>query len=282
MLEAEGSPREKDIWSGITTISVPPQTRDPRLAWDSHAINNWILLLALEGSGKVRLAGEECQVGKFDLVLIAPNAPHAYQSSHSWKLLWLHFPLSGDVLNTMVWEESLPHLRKMTLSPQVFLVVKFLLQEANTLNLSRQRNWFPLTMRLIEAAIFRADATATEQGEKLPEWVSLAMAQLNDLDAGPHIDRLARNFGLSRASFYTKFKKITGYSPGTYRELRRLRHAEQLLLQTNTGIAQIAYQCGYGNPLYFSSRFRKYYGVSPKTYRTKHFDMRTEFSTKKL
>lgn len=273
MFESQESNKEKDIWSGITTISVMPGTSHPKMTWDSHAINNWILLLTLEGAGKLRLNGKELELNKFDIVLIAANTPHTYLASDFWTLLWIHFPLSTDVLNNMIWRESLPHLRKMTMTPQVFASTKFIIMEANTLNINRQRNWFPLTMKLLEAAILRIDAVTTEHGTTLPLWVTQAMELLNDIDQNMHIDEIARKFGLSRASFYSIFQKSTGYSPGVYRELRKLRHAEQLLIQTNTNIAQVAYQCGYDNPLYFSLRFRKYYGLSPRNYRNKHLSV---------
>ena len=270
MFEAQGSNREKDIWSGITTISAVPGSKHSQMTWDSHAINNWILLLTLEGAGKIRIDTSDIDVAKFDIILITPNTPHTYLSSYSWKLLWLHFPLSADILNHMIWPETIPKLRKMTISPQLFASTKFLLHEANNLNINRQRSWFPITMKLIEVAILRVDAVAKEQGKNIPWWVPQAMELLNSIDKNVRMDDIARKIGLSRASFYNAFRKATGYSPGVYCELRKLRHAEQLLLQTNTNIAQIAYQCGYDNPLYFSLRFRKYYGYSPRNYRNMH------------
>lgn len=268
MYDARISHREKDVWSGLTMISVSPQTPPSKLQWASHATNNWILLLSLEGAGTVLFDDQKCEVNKADFILIRPNTPHSYQSSCYWRLLWFHFPLAADVLDTLIWPETNLHWRKLTLSPRIFLTVKLLLTEANTLNLDRRRNWYMMMMRLIESAILRADSGITEQGRKLPEWVTLAIEQLDN--TGLDIDKLAKKFGFSRASFYTKFKELTGYSPGVYRELRKLRQAEQRLLQTNANIAQIAYQSGYNNPLYFSMRFRKYYGVSPKNYRQKH------------
>lgn len=261
-----GSNRENDIWSGVTNTAA----KNVKSPWDSQAINNWILLFPMEGSGKLCIDEELISVDKFDIILLSPGQPHQYISSPIWKLLWIHFQLSPDVLDHMVWNESIPHVRKMTLSPHLFTSSKLLLLEAHNLVVSRQRNWYPLAMKLIEAAILRVDAMVTEQETTLPSWVPQAMDELNDIDKNLPINNIARKFGLSRASFFNGFQKFTGYTPGAYRELRKLRHAEQLLLQGNASITEISFLCGYDNPLYFSLRFKKYYGCSPRNYRIKH------------
>ncbi len=63
------------------------------------------------------------------------------------------------------------------------------------------------------------------------------------------------------------FKAATGLSPQQFFEEQRMWHAGQLLRVTGLGIAEIADEVGYGDPFYFSNRFRRYAGKSPTAFR---------------
>ena len=45
-----------------------------------------------------------------------------------------------------------------------------------------------------------------------------------------------------------------------------MKHAATLLKENKVNIAQVAYAVGYTNQTYFSTCFRKYWGVSPTDY----------------
>lgn len=56
----------------------------------------------------------------------------------------------------------------------------------------------------------------------------------------------------------------------TFTELvteRRLEHAKELLLASSVRIGDVAHQCGFGDAVYFSRRFRQWTGVTPRQFR---------------
>ena len=60
-------------------------------------------------------------------------------------------------------------------------------------------------------------------------------------------------------------KKETGFGFSEYLNLLRLQYAETLLQQSNNlSISEISKQCGFADSNYFSVKFKKQYGVSPK------------------
>jgi len=69
----------------------------------------------------------------------------------------------------------------------------------------------------------------------------------------------------SKTLLYSKLKSLTGQSATEFVRNIRLKEAKKLLL--NNGhqytIAEISYQVGFNDPLYFSRCFRKYFGVPP-------------------
>ena len=56
-------------------------------------------------------------------------------------------------------------------------------------------------------------------------------------------------------------------SPQKFLMKFRITKAAELLYNTDLPIANIAYSCGYSDPLAFSKTFKKIKGVSPKEYR---------------
>ena len=81
------------------------------------------------------------------------------------------------------------------------------------------------------------------------------------------VDDLARATGYSRTQFYSKMSEVTGYSPKEYIREKRMNHAAELLHQGEMiTVAEVAYQCGFSDPLYFSRCFKQYFGMSPSKY----------------
>lgn len=65
------------------------------------------------------------------------------------------------------------------------------------------------------------------------------------------------------------FKNETGFSPLQYVSRRRIGEAQNLLINTDMSITQIAATVGYNNSNYFQNIFRKYMGMTPGYYRKK-------------
>ncbi|MBP3381524.1 MAG: helix-turn-helix transcriptional regulator [Clostridia bacterium] len=63
------------------------------------------------------------------------------------------------------------------------------------------------------------------------------------------------------------FKEYTNQSVKKYINELRIRQAEKLLLTTNLPISNVASLCGFADTNYFSTAFKKKYGVSPSTFR---------------
>ncbi|WP_300440389.1 substrate-binding domain-containing protein [Christiangramia sp.] len=78
------------------------------------------------------------------------------------------------------------------------------------------------------------------------------------------VEDLALKLEISRVQLYRKIKALLGISVNEYINSQRLRKAKILLQESDMNISQIAYDVGYSSPGYFSTSFKKEYGVSPK------------------
>ena len=81
------------------------------------------------------------------------------------------------------------------------------------------------------------------------------------------IDTLHKLCGVSDTYFRKIFHSKYGMSPQKYVLAKRLSHAKVLIDSGDfDSISEVANQTGFGDPLYFSRMFKKYYGISPSKY----------------
>lgn len=72
--------------------------------------------------------------------------------------------------------------------------------------------------------------------------------------------------GMSRTSLYMKLKNLIDLSPQDFIIHTKLKYAKRLLLEGNSNIKEIAYASGFSNPKYFSTSFKKAFGMSPSEF----------------
>ncbi|MBX4262466.1 AraC family transcriptional regulator [Clostridium estertheticum] len=84
------------------------------------------------------------------------------------------------------------------------------------------------------------------------------------------INDIANYIGISRSYLTNIFKKNINLSPQEYLIKYRFDRACSLLKTTTLPVSTVASQVGYDDPLTFSKVFKKFYTVSPTTYRTQH------------
>ena len=88
----------------------------------------------------------------------------------------------------------------------------------------------------------------------------------NLTDSEYSIDHLCKDMALSRSSFYNKIKALTNQSPNDFIRIFRLNKAAQLLRSGVHNVNEVAYATGFSDVKYFSTIFKKHYGVSPSKY----------------
>ena len=91
----------------------------------------------------------------------------------------------------------------------------------------------------------------------------LVLDNLSDTDFT--IDRLCREMAMSRTLFYGKLKTLTGQGPQDFIRLIRLEQAAQYLKQGDS-VLDASVKTGFVNVKYFSTVFKKHFGVSPSKY----------------
>lgn len=81
-----------------------------------------------------------------------------------------------------------------------------------------------------------------------------------------NVNMLASQVGLSRSQLHRRMKDMTGISPVDFIKNIRLKQAANLLREKKMDVSLVAYSVGFTNQSYFSTMFKKLYGISPTEY----------------
>ncbi|KAF2325785.1 helix-turn-helix domain-containing protein [Flavobacterium daemonense] len=82
----------------------------------------------------------------------------------------------------------------------------------------------------------------------------------------PGIEYLASEVGMSETKFKNFFRKITGYTPYTFFLNNKLFRAKELLETKELTVEEISWKLNFSTSSVFSSKFKKQFGILPKTY----------------
>lgn len=80
------------------------------------------------------------------------------------------------------------------------------------------------------------------------------------------VEKMSYDLAMSYSVFYRKIKTLLGISPKELVMDLKMKRAAELLKEQKYNIGEIAYLVGFPNAKYFSTAFKKHYGVSPTSY----------------
>ncbi|MDN3923200.1 helix-turn-helix domain-containing protein [Roseateles violae] len=132
--------------------------------------------------------------------------------------------------------------------------------------------------RLAELVAYALDAVKRDpgvqsKGRGVMRWRDADLAQLalerlsKDYRQPPRFDVLAKDLGTNANKLQASFKGVFGMTMAQYCLERRMREAQQLLLEGKLSVAEIADRVGYAHQSNFSAAFTAHVGDSPRGYR---------------
>lgn len=89
---------------------------------------------------------------------------------------------------------------------------------------------------------------------------------LNNLSQPPRIMSLCRQAGMNQQKLQQGFKALFGMTISDYCVTRRMEKARELLELNDLTVTQVAQSVGYEFANNFSTAFKRYFGILPKTY----------------
>ncbi len=242
-------------------------------SWRAQGTSDWLLILTLAGRGRFGHGHGEVVAVPGDLVLLRPGTRHDYgveATRHYWELLWTHFHPRPHWHAWLNWPEEAPGLMRLTL-PEIELRRTITAQffEVHRQAIGAQRHREAFAMNALEALLLWCDTANPHSDQaRIDSRVRRVMDYLCiNLAEKITLEDLAGIADLSVSRLAHLFRQQVGLTPMQYLERQRLERARQLLELTPRTIQAIADELGFDNPFYFSLRFKRLTGLSPRAYR---------------
>lgn len=130
--------------------------------------------------------------------------------------------------------------------------------------------------RLSELVAYTFDAIGRRpavHAKALMSWRDADLAQLiaerlsRDYRQPPLVDELARELGFGAKKLQTAFKGAFGITMVEYCLDRRMREAQQLLIEAKLSMSEVSERLGYAHQSSFAAAFSAHLGMSPSEYR---------------
>jgi AraC family transcriptional regulator of arabinose operon len=238
-----------------------------------HGTDDFLLIFTVSGRGRFGYRSGEQLAYPGDMMILRPHTFHDYgvePELQRWELLWTHFLPRAHWHVWLNWPEFAPgamFLKINDLAIRRRIIAR--LKDMNRLATGPQRARGHFAMNALEEVLLLCD---TQNPLSQPSRLDARMQSVVDficenLSAKITLEKLAEVSGLSVSRMAHLFRAQVGTTPQRFLEQQRLDRAMQLLVFTQNSVKSIAYELGFESPFYFTLRFKRHTGYSPRSYR---------------
>lgn len=225
--------------------------------WNMQTHPGWEIVLVVEGTGHMQVEDQQFQYEPGVIICIPPNARHVSVPDLYLKdfcLGIMESPIQGEQACSFRDDEHQSFLKLMQMYHQV--------------NMEEPANYENILISLF----YTMRHFLLSWHERAPGREMLLLAALirsNLSNCSFKIADAIEKIPLSASAVRKQFRQAYGQSPLGYLNDLRIDRGKQLLLGSDHTVSEIALQCGFDDPKYFTRSFRQATGFSPAEYRKK-------------
>lgn len=252
-----------------------------------HYHKSWELFCPLEESLKFEvLGGDVVTYPERSLLIVPPGCMHMtideLEQSSELQILTLNFPsdqAENGILRLRRQFQSWSAALSSSEMRQWQELVGYPLEDIGTRIASAFKGEYwekeraSALLRLLFASFMQVTSTTSRNSKgtrgRRSVTQALAILQQHYYDQNLDVQSIAEKVGLSPTHLSALFRETTGKPIHQTLIDIRMRHATELLKNTDYSIKEIAALTGWRNQLYFSSAYRRTYGISPSAERQK-------------
>lgn len=232
-----------------------------------------VVQYTLRGKGCVQFRDKVYEQRPGDCFHIHIKEPHRYWLPIDWEQWdFLSFTFDGSLalqLEDQVLKKTGPishWSEESKLVQDMWALYDLITQQPSQNPFKVSASCYEIFMNILEGT------SASRPASDLPRPVSLAIEFMEEhYMENPTLEEIAKVAELSPFHFNRLFKAHTGLTPRRHIEELRLQKAKRLLESPQLTLAQIASSCGYDEPAYFSTVFKRCFKMTPARYRKKAF-----------
>lgn len=207
------------------------------------------------------------------LVVYKPGQPQVYhcrRQDHS-SYYWIHFGGSraGALLQSCGLYEK--NCYSSSLSDSDISVVCTMMTEVTHKPQNYQMKVLGLFVGLL-ADLSRRTSSESQGRNHYARLMPALLAMERETHMTCSVADYAAMCRMSPSHFLHLFRTFAGQSPMQYRNHLAMERARGLLTATDLPVGEIAQAVGVQDPLYFSKKFKRHFGISPTDFRKKNTD----------
>ena len=239
------------------------------LTFVAHMHVQYEFFYIMSGSTKMTIDGKHYALEKGDCCLVLSNQVHSYKCESCTAYLTIFEPSTAYNFSLMIkkkeFESPVFHL-----ADKQDEVISCLEKMENELksngNLLTVVGYLNLILGLImdNAKLIPVSGNTHTSLQKVISYVS------ENYNSSLSLDDVSRDVNLSKYHISRLFNKYIGTSFTGYVKYLRINQAQNLLIETNLSIADIAYECGFENIRSFNRSFLEICGNTPREYRAQN------------
>lgn len=249
----------------------------PLYAYGPGVRDHDLIHFVFSGCGDVTMAGRRFHVRCGELFFIPSHCVSYYQADECtpWVYAWIGFDGAwGRAMLESTGLSAAHPIADMRDMPRVYGIVSAMREQ-----MFEPCGYLPLlagALRLLDELV-RGPAARAPQGDaprpdtehlRIDHRINDVITLLDQRYLEPlNVQKLADEMQLSRTYLSEQFSRRAGCSIKAYVTRLRMQHACMRMNDARLSVRQVAGECGYDDPLYFSRVFKKIYGMSPQHYR---------------
>ncbi len=214
----------------------------------------WLLHYVVAGKGKYFVNDTEYDIFPGQVFLIRPGEITTYKADKEepWEYIWTGFDSDSDKLNDLPYVIDMPELKA------IFKKI------SSEFDFTGSNQSYAIARIWDIFGVLTNNSFAKSEISYVTRAINIIKRMyMNDITVQTIADELC----LDRSYFSNIFKKKTGKSPSRYILDYRMHKAISLLKCEKYSISVIAISVGYSDLFSFSRSFKKYFGVSPQSFK---------------
>ena len=237
-------------------------------SWGPAMRDHYLIHIISSGQGAYTTGGHTYTLKAGDGFLICPGQTIFYKADKKtpWEYYWVGFngaPAARLLANARLDERELcfkvPDAERLT-ARIMDIYVAGGHTAIDDLRMTGQ-------LYLFFAELLAGRIGAGHRNPARHEYVETAIKYMEHNFSNPiTVEGIAAAAGVSRSHLYRLFMQEVHLSPNEYLTRLRIDKACLFLNQSGLNISEVAYSCGYTDPLYFSKVFHRLRGLSPSEY----------------
>lgn len=225
---------------------------------------DWLLFYIAKGSETFYL--DSVQTGKQgSFVLFAPHEKqqHIYQGEETGEFYYVHFQCEALPKDICLATSKVYHSRFQRHICDVF---EEMIEETMKKQPLYEKLCVYKLLYLFTALERELIRDSSPEQENIARIAHVVQHMNRAYNSNLSLEDYAAMCAMSKHHFLRVFKKAVGCTPLEYRNNIRMQHAADLIAEESLTIEQIGSMLGYTSASYFSTAFKRKYGMSPKQY----------------